>query len=141
MWFPAKDYRTEAFERVIAANRTKAERDIRAFIHDIFCEYNFYTMYEGKPGLLMDFNYIQKELLNNKYDRDYLRQVLEEMPWKHFEKNGERPCKRFKIPYWAEGTLDGVVTQYNQYVGRPLVFLAEDSRTDRGAEGYCTGCS
>lgn len=135
MWFPAKDYRTEAFERVIAANRTKAERDIRSFIHDIFMEYNFYTMYEGKPGLLMDFNYIHKELLNGKYDRDYLRQVLEDMPWQHYEKNGERPCKRFKIPYWDKGILDaGVVTMYNQYVGRPLVFLAEDYLTSEEFE-------
>ena len=83
----------------------------------------------------MDFNYIHKELLNGKYDRDYLRQVLEDMPWQHYEKNGERPCKRFKIPYWDKGILDaGVVTMYNQYVGRPLVFLAEDYLTSEEFE-------
>lgn len=131
MWFPAKDYRTEAFEKVVAANRPRPERELRLFIHDVFTEYNFYTLYNGEPSFLLAPSYITKVFFNAKYDREYIKQILQDIPHETYRNsNGENVVKRFRIPYYSESEYTGEpCIKFALDIGRPCVFFAKDFLT------------
>ncbi len=131
MWFPAEDYRTAAFEKLVAANRSKAESELRHFLHSVFTEFEFCTMHADEPCLLLGADWIRKEFFNQKYDRGYIKFVLEQM---HvgFKLNEEGKCltTRCKVPYWNENSAlcDEIATK--EHLCKPYVFFAKDYVND-----------
>ena len=64
MWFPYQSYRTEAFEKVIAANKCKAEREIRFFLQQVFTEYEYYDTHNGKPCYFLGLEWLFRDFFH-----------------------------------------------------------------------------
>lgn len=131
MWFHYKSYRTEAFEKVIAANRNKAEREIRFFLNAIFIELEYYDVYEEKPCYYIGLEWLFEKFFNRKYEREYIKYVIENMPHDiKYSSPGERKTVRCKVPRFAQNELDESdetpTIKYETYLCKPYVFYAKD---------------
>ena len=127
-WFQPKLIRTEALKKVIEASKPGI---IRQF------EYNLKSMFFdfGTEEIILAPIDIKNLFFNKSHriDLDYIKRSIEKQyPAidKYKNKEGKYVTKRYKIPYWIEGTNEeGEETMKKAYkpgIGRPYIFKAKE---------------
>jgi hypothetical protein len=69
MWFHPQLLRTDAFRRVVAFSQPTIEKELRQFFKELFLD-------TGLKEIMMTQKVVHKEVFNNKYERNYLDNIL-----------------------------------------------------------------
>lgn len=69
MWFHPQLLKTEALKKVIAYSQPTIEKELRQYFKELFLD-------TGLDEILMTQKVVHKEVFNNKYERNYLSNVL-----------------------------------------------------------------
>ena len=127
MWFHEDLYLgTDAFKKLINANRSKIEKDIHFNIRELF-------ILTGRKELKLPFDHIWEKLLNRKFEKPYLERTLKIMNIKrHLTNDGvPGPCSCQVPKIDTSGNLD-----YDYIKCRPYIFEREKFITAEEADDY-----
>jgi hypothetical protein len=69
MWFDPQLLKTDALKKVIAYSQPTIEKELRQYFKELFLD-------TGLEEILMTQKVVHKEVFNNKYERNYLSNVL-----------------------------------------------------------------
>lgn len=71
MWFHPKLLRTKALDKVIAHSKPTIVKEIMQYVRDMFMDF-------GVTEFMMTSDDVRKEIFNNKYERNYVANILKE---------------------------------------------------------------
>ncbi len=126
MWFTRQQLMTEALKKVILANQTTIEREVRSRVREMFLDF-------GQPFIHMTVMDIWINIFNRKHEKSYIEKVLlEKMKLSTYvNSEGKKVPHRYKYPRW-DRVMDTTTGHYKEDIvivsghGRPVVFKRED---------------
>jgi len=127
-WFLPKLIRTEALKKVIEASKPSVIRQFEYHLKSMFFDF-------GEEEIMLAPVDIKSLFFNKSHriDTDYIKRSIENnYPAidKYKNKEGKYVTKRYKIPYWIEGTNEeGEETMKKAYkpaISRPYIFKAKE---------------
>jgi hypothetical protein len=117
MYFAFWRLKTEAFTKLVEANRSGPLKELTLIIKALITDTGFYK-------IDLTLKYIHEILFKGKYSKEYLEKLLHEK----FNKRSGDPC-RFLIPEIKTVNINGAFSEEIQIIkvlGRPYTFTAEE---------------
>lgn len=127
-WFSNEQIRTEAFWRVVEANKPRNEREIRLWLKGLFVDFGTIDVYKGKPCVFITAKIIREQIFNNRIPLHELSRLITEhlKPEVYVNEKGDRVARRCRIPHWGKDEYENPKVCYQSEIGKPYVFYAED---------------
>ncbi len=91
MWFDPQLLKTDALKKVIAYSQPTIEKELRQYFKDLFLD-------TGLEEIMMTQKVVHKEVFNNKYERNYLSNVL---------------TNNLKVEPYHKWKVEGIEHEYN----------------------------
>jgi len=116
MWFAFEKIKTDAFLKLVEANKSGAERELTSILKNLFWDTGFWQ-------LQFTLKYVCETLLRNKYERNYIERMLKEK----FKIETTTTTTRFKFPEIATRHQNNTSEEYVQLkdaIGKPYTFSA-----------------
>lgn len=134
MWFAPHLIKTEALMKVMKNSKSTLEKELKQKLRNMFLDFGLEKIYMTQEA-------ISKEFFNNKYESNYLRQVIKDnLKIDYYKReNGDYVTYRHSFPKWdkkwdnGEHSIDRVEVRCN---GRPFVFLREQFLTPEEIATY-----
>lgn len=125
MHFVREHLITEALKKVIVANQTTVEKELRNRLRDMFLDF-------GVAEITMTVTDIWQDFFNRKYEKNYIEKVVTQLMKVDAQRNGDGKIvlKRYRYPRWEKqidnktGHMEHAMVMVNG-IGRPLVFKRE----------------
>ena len=120
-WFAPDLLETEALKRLRLASKSTAEKEITAYIHNMFFEFNV-------AEIKMTIENLKERTVKNKYEDNYIARILKD----NLKVDKSETVQRYKIPRWNSYDLnDEKIEKFFDPMqpGRPYIFKIENFLT------------
>lgn len=121
MWFSSDLIQTDALKKLVTANTSAVEREVRQFIRNMMLDHGFLT-------LQYTLGYLKEKVIRGKYENYYVARILTEK----MKIQGSRTSIRFKYPVIVNEFANDVQNEELRLwsgLGKPYTFEAKDFLT------------
>lgn len=118
MWFAFEKIKTEAFLKLVEANKSGPQRELNNILKNMFNDCGFWE-------LKFTLKYVCEILLRNRYERNYIERILKD----NFKLEPHKSTIRYKYPemfkkHENNSTQDCI--SIHEGIGKPYTFIASD---------------
>lgn len=120
-WFHPELLETEALRRLRTASKSTAEKEITAYIHNMFMEFKL-------AEIKMTIFDLKERTVKNKYEDNYISRILND----NLKVEKSEKVQRYKLPRWTTDPMnDETIMRYDDPMppGRPYIFKIENFLT------------